>query len=78
LLDALQSRMSESPQATLEAWRARDALRGRAVAWSAGSGQAEGIDGAGRLIVALSDGGHTALDAGEVHLREVSRSAEGG
>jgi BirA family biotin operon repressor/biotin-[acetyl-CoA-carboxylase] ligase len=72
LLDALRSRMGESPQATLEAWRARDALRGRAVAWSGGSGQAEGIDGAGRLIVALGDGGHATLDAGEVHLRDVS------
>jgi hypothetical protein len=29
---------------------------------------AAGIDGAGRLIVELSGGGRTALDAGEVHL----------
>jgi hypothetical protein len=29
---------------------------------------AEGIDGTGRLVVALADGGHATLDAGEVHL----------
>jgi BirA family biotin operon repressor/biotin-[acetyl-CoA-carboxylase] ligase len=71
LIESLQRRLGESPQATLEAWRARDALRGRAVAWSAGHGRAEGIDGAGRLVVALAGGGHATLDAGEVHLRQV-------
>jgi BirA family biotin operon repressor/biotin-[acetyl-CoA-carboxylase] ligase len=68
LLLALQLRLAEPADVTLTAWRARDALRGRAVAWSAGSGTADGIDGAGRLIVALADGGQTTLDAGEVHL----------
>jgi BirA family transcriptional regulator, biotin operon repressor / biotin---[acetyl-CoA-carboxylase] ligase len=68
LIDALALRLAEPSDATLQAWRARDALRGREVAWSGGSGRAEGIDGAGRLVVALSDGGHAALDAGEVHL----------
>jgi BirA family biotin operon repressor/biotin-[acetyl-CoA-carboxylase] ligase len=68
LIDALALRLAQPSDATLQAWRARDALRGRKVAWSAGSGRAEGIDGAGRLIVALVDGGHAALDAGEVHL----------
>jgi biotin-(acetyl-CoA carboxylase) ligase len=29
---------------------------------------AAGIDGAGRLVVELGDGGRTALSAGEVHL----------
>ena len=71
LLEALQQRLGDSQQATLEAWRARDALRGRDVAWGAGRGRAEGIDGTGRLIVALPDGGHTTLDAGEVHLQEI-------
>jgi BirA family biotin operon repressor/biotin-[acetyl-CoA-carboxylase] ligase len=69
LLDALEHRLEQAPEATLEAWRARDALRGREIEWAGGRGQAEGIDGAGRLVVALPDGGHTTLAAGEVHLR---------
>jgi len=69
LLAALQRRLAETAEQTLQAWRARDALRGRTVAWSAGEGRAEGVDGAGRLVVALAGGGRTALDAGEVHLR---------
>jgi BirA family transcriptional regulator, biotin operon repressor / biotin---[acetyl-CoA-carboxylase] ligase len=71
LLAALGQRLGDPVQATLDTWRARDALRGRTVAWAAGRGRAEGIDGAGRLIVALSEGGHTTLDAGEVHLEEI-------
>ncbi len=69
LLAALERRLVEPASATLEAWRLRDALYGREVAWSSGRGRAEGIDGTGRLIVALSGGGHTTLDAGEVHLQ---------
>ncbi|TMK97117.1 MAG: biotin--[acetyl-CoA-carboxylase] ligase [Actinobacteria bacterium] len=68
LLEALARRLREPPQQVLEAWRARDALAGRAVAWSGGRGVADGIDGAGRLIVRRSDGGRSALEAGEVHL----------
>jgi BirA family biotin operon repressor/biotin-[acetyl-CoA-carboxylase] ligase len=68
LLEALERRLQEPAQATLEAWRLRDALRGRVVTWAAGRGRAEGIDGEGRLIVALAAGGHTTLQAGEVHL----------
>jgi BirA family biotin operon repressor/biotin-[acetyl-CoA-carboxylase] ligase len=71
LLSALQRRLGESAAATLEAWRSRDALRGREIAWSDGRGRAEGIDGEGRLVVALQGGGHTALGAGEVHLESV-------
>jgi BirA family biotin operon repressor/biotin-[acetyl-CoA-carboxylase] ligase len=52
----------------LDAYRARDALRGREVRWAAGHGRAAGIDGAGRLVVELPEGGRTALSAGEVHL----------
>jgi BirA family transcriptional regulator, biotin operon repressor / biotin---[acetyl-CoA-carboxylase] ligase len=53
----------------LGAWRARDALAGRAVAWAGGAGTAVGVDEDGRLAVDLADGGgRTALDAGEVHL----------
>jgi BirA family biotin operon repressor/biotin-[acetyl-CoA-carboxylase] ligase len=69
LLAALERRLVEPTDATLQAWRARDALRGRAIGWSGGEGVAEGIDGNGRLIVALAGGGRTTLDAGEVHLR---------
>jgi BirA family transcriptional regulator, biotin operon repressor / biotin---[acetyl-CoA-carboxylase] ligase len=68
LIDALALRLEQPGDATLQAWRARDALRGREVAWSAGCGRAEGVDGAGRLVVLLSDGARAALDAGEVHL----------
>lgn len=68
LTDALALRLAQPSDATLLAWRARDALRGREVTWSAGHGRAEGIDGTGRLVVSLADGGHAALDAGEVHL----------
>jgi BirA family transcriptional regulator, biotin operon repressor / biotin---[acetyl-CoA-carboxylase] ligase len=71
LLAALEQRLSEPTDAMLAAWRARDALHGRAIAWGAGQGRAEGVDGAGRLVVALDNGGRTALDAGEVHLRGV-------
>jgi BirA family biotin operon repressor/biotin-[acetyl-CoA-carboxylase] ligase len=68
LLVALQQRLGESSAEVLDAWRARDALRGREISWAGGRGRAEGIDGNGRLIVALTGGGHTTLDAGEVHL----------
>jgi BirA family biotin operon repressor/biotin-[acetyl-CoA-carboxylase] ligase len=68
LLAALERRLGEPAALILDAWRARDALRGREVSWSAGRGRAEGIDDDGRLVVSLPDGGHTALDAGEVHL----------
>jgi BirA family transcriptional regulator, biotin operon repressor / biotin---[acetyl-CoA-carboxylase] ligase len=78
LLVALEARLVEAPEATLEAWRSRDALRGREIGWgtqSAGAparrGRAEGIDGDGRLIVALAEGGRTTLSAGEVHLAAI-------
>jgi BirA family transcriptional regulator, biotin operon repressor / biotin---[acetyl-CoA-carboxylase] ligase len=68
LLVALARRLAEPAAATLDAWRLRDALYGREIAWDSGRGRAEGIDDTGRLIVALADGGQTTLDAGEVHL----------
>ncbi len=77
LLDALERRLGEEDGATLTAWRALDALRGREIVWGAREqqselqrGRAEGIDGTGRLVVAVPGGGHTTLAAGEVHLRE--------
>jgi BirA family transcriptional regulator, biotin operon repressor / biotin---[acetyl-CoA-carboxylase] ligase len=69
LLAALERRLGEPTETTLAAWRERDALLGREISWSGGVGVAEGIDGAGRLVVALAAGGRTALDAGEVHLQ---------
>jgi BirA family biotin operon repressor/biotin-[acetyl-CoA-carboxylase] ligase len=71
LLIALGRRLAEPARELLDAYRARDALRGREIEWAAGHGRADGIDGAGRLVVALGGGGHTALDAGEVHLQRV-------
>jgi BirA family biotin operon repressor/biotin-[acetyl-CoA-carboxylase] ligase len=71
LLAALERRLVQPTDAMLAAWGARDALRGREIAWGAGQGRAEGVDGAGRLVVALGDGGRTTLDAGEVHLRGI-------
>lgn len=70
LLERLEARLAEPEHALLDAWRARDALRGQPVAWSDGErhGTADGVDGEGRLVVVLPDGGRTALDAGEVHL----------
>ncbi len=68
LLSALERALALESSAVLEAYRTRDALRGREVSWAGGAGIADGIDGAGRLVVALPGGGHTALDAGEVHL----------
>jgi BirA family biotin operon repressor/biotin-[acetyl-CoA-carboxylase] ligase len=105
LLDALARWLAQSQELVLEAWRRRDALRGRAIAWgTAAAGEADtgeadtgetdagetgggatgggagassatsergtamGIDGDGRLVVALARGGRTTLQAGEVHL----------
>jgi BirA family biotin operon repressor/biotin-[acetyl-CoA-carboxylase] ligase len=68
LLDALERTLAMSDAQLLDASRARDALRGREVSWADGRGRATGIDGEGRLVVELSDGRHTQLSAGEVHL----------
>jgi BirA family biotin operon repressor/biotin-[acetyl-CoA-carboxylase] ligase len=72
LIEALERRLAEPAEATLQGWRARDALRGREIAWAGGHGRAEGIDGTGRLMIVLAGGGRTALGAGEVHLREIA------
>ncbi len=68
LLAALETRLRQPTAEGLEAWRERDALRGREIAWSGGRGHAAGIDSEGRLLVDLADGSRTALAAGEVHL----------
>jgi BirA family biotin operon repressor/biotin-[acetyl-CoA-carboxylase] ligase len=71
LLSALERRLADSATSTLDAWRARDALRGREIVWNGGRGRADGVDGEGRLVVALDGGGHTALGSGEVHLETI-------
>ncbi len=59
----------EADQATvLAAWRERDVLRGREVAWDGGSGVADGIDDRGYLLVRTAAGECVAVGAGEVHL----------
>ena len=55
-------------RSVLAAWRERDALRGREVAWDGGSGVADGIDDRGYLVVIAPGGDRVALGAGEVHL----------
>jgi BirA family biotin operon repressor/biotin-[acetyl-CoA-carboxylase] ligase len=72
LLGALERRMGEPDEETLDAWRSRDALFGREISWAGGRGRAHGIDGTGRLVITLPDGGQTTLSAGEVHVRPVS------
>jgi BirA family biotin operon repressor/biotin-[acetyl-CoA-carboxylase] ligase len=52
----------------LAAWRGRDALLGREVAWEGGSGVADGIDDRGYLVVVTASGERVAVGAGEVHL----------
>jgi BirA family biotin operon repressor/biotin-[acetyl-CoA-carboxylase] ligase len=68
LLAALSARLDDPPARTLDAWRARDALAGREVAWAHGRGVAQGVDDDGRLLVRLRNGCETALGAGDVHL----------
>ena len=65
---ALGRRLEMPVEATLGEFSARDALRGRQVAWSEGSGAAAGIDSAGNLLVESRVGCLTTLNAGEVHL----------
>jgi BirA family biotin operon repressor/biotin-[acetyl-CoA-carboxylase] ligase len=56
------------PATVLSAWRRRDALRGREVAWDGGSGVADGVDDRGYLLVLTPGGDRVAVGAGEVHL----------
>ena len=68
LLDALGARLEQPAAGALDDLRGRDALRGRVVRWSGGSGEAAGIDADGRLLVRGADGAVTVVAAGEVHL----------
>jgi BirA family biotin operon repressor/biotin-[acetyl-CoA-carboxylase] ligase len=71
LLRALERRLGDDPDAIVAAWRERDALAGREIAWHDGSGVADGIDDEGNLLVVLDGGERTVLNAGEVHLTSV-------
>jgi BirA family biotin operon repressor/biotin-[acetyl-CoA-carboxylase] ligase len=62
------ARLEQPGADALDALRARDALRGRPVTWSEGTGIGAGIDAAGALRVRRADGAVTVLEAGEVHL----------
>ena len=54
--------------AVLEAFRDRDALRGREVAWEGGAGLAAGVSDDGDLLVDVGSGEPARLGAGEVTL----------
>ena len=56
------------PDEVLAAWRERDLLLGREVAWEGGSGVADGVDDRGYLLVVTPGGDRVAVGAGEVHL----------
>jgi len=67
LLVAIEARIAQPSGELIDAWRSRDALRGKRVSWEGGAGVVAGIDGSGRLLVDAG-GERSALDAGEVHL----------
>jgi BirA family biotin operon repressor/biotin-[acetyl-CoA-carboxylase] ligase len=64
----LEDWIGAEPDTVLAAWRERDALRGREVAWDGGSGVADGVDDRGYLLVRTPGGDRIAVGAGEVHL----------
>jgi len=64
----LSSWLEADRGAILDAWRRRDALRGREISWSGGSGVADGIDDSGDRLVLGTGGECFVLGAGEVHL----------
>ncbi len=66
--EALATWAEAEPAAVLAAFRARDALNGRQIAWAHGKGAASGIDDDGDLLVETPDGERLALGAGEVQL----------
>jgi BirA family transcriptional regulator, biotin operon repressor / biotin---[acetyl-CoA-carboxylase] ligase len=69
LLGSLGRWLEAGEAEVLDAWRARDALKGSTVRWDGGEGVARGVDDTGSLLVELADGETVALGAGEVHLR---------
>ena len=76
LREALGRWTVAEPEDVAAAFEARDALRGREVAWegaggsgSQGEGVCEGIDDRGNLLVVTDSGDRLSLGAGEVSLR---------
>lgn len=72
VLAALEDVLALGELEVLERFRARDALAGREVSWLGGHGRAVGVDDAGRLVVEQAGGERTALEAGEIHLRDLA------
>jgi BirA family transcriptional regulator, biotin operon repressor / biotin---[acetyl-CoA-carboxylase] ligase len=72
LLERIAAWLRADRDRLLAAYRDRDALNGRHIAWDAAGerleGEAKGIDGAGNLVVFTPDGARRTLAAGEVHL----------
>lgn len=71
LLERLAHWLAASPPDAMDAYRARDALAGREIAWNGGRGVALGVADDGRLRVRPAGAAADAellLDAGEVHL----------
>jgi BirA family biotin operon repressor/biotin-[acetyl-CoA-carboxylase] ligase len=64
----LERWLGADQEMVLSAWRERDSLRGREIAWEGGSGVADGIDDRGYLLVVVPSRERIALGAGEVHL----------
>jgi BirA family biotin operon repressor/biotin-[acetyl-CoA-carboxylase] ligase len=78
-IEALNKRLAHwvaaDEDTVLDAFRERDALRGRGISWEDGEGTAEGIDERGNLVVETDSGDSVSLGAGEVHLRVDPRPA---
>jgi BirA family biotin operon repressor/biotin-[acetyl-CoA-carboxylase] ligase len=72
LLERLAEWLTGGRDRLLAAYRERDALTGRAIAWTVAGerleGEAGGVDDDGSLVVFTADGERHALGAGEVHL----------
>lgn len=69
LLERLDHWLATPADAAMDAYRTRDALAGREIAWNGGHGTALGIADDGRLRVKPENGSEELyLDAGEVHL----------
>jgi BirA family transcriptional regulator, biotin operon repressor / biotin---[acetyl-CoA-carboxylase] ligase len=72
LLEQLAEWLSAGRDRLLQAYRERDALYSRKIAWTAGpqrrEGEAKGVDEEGNLVVFTAEGERVALSAGEVHL----------
>jgi BirA family biotin operon repressor/biotin-[acetyl-CoA-carboxylase] ligase len=72
LFDRLAHRLAARHDVVIAAFRERDVLYGRQIAWTQDSrrmsGEARGIDDDGALVVFTESGEQVRLDAGEVHL----------